>query len=73
MTQAIEFLQEYREPGRDDLYAAAQLERESSELLAQRVIAARHQGMTWDRIAESIGITRQGVIRRYRKRVEETL
>lgn len=46
---------------------AAAIRDAADELLAQRVIQARDAGMSWTKVGELLGITRQAATKRYAK------
>lgn len=39
----------------------------ADELVTQRVLQARHNGMSWTKVGELLGITRQAATKRYAK------
>ena len=39
----------------------------ANELLTQRVLHARNAGMSWEKVGELLGITRQAATKRYAK------
>lgn len=46
---------------------AETLRRAADDLLEQRVVQARNAGMTWTKVGELLGITRQAATKRYAK------
>lgn len=46
---------------------AAAVRDAADELLAQRVMQARNAGMSWTKVGELLGITRQAATKRYAK------
>lgn len=46
---------------------AAAIRDAADELLAQRVMQARDAGMSWTKVGELLGITRQAATKRYAK------
>jgi DNA invertase Pin-like site-specific DNA recombinase len=56
-------------PG-EGLAAVVALRRLADQLEASEVERAIRQGWSWSRIAESLGVTRQAVHKKYAKRVE---
>lgn len=66
---AFEYLRTYSRAS-TPLEDAAELAEAAQELLTARVVAARLKGVTWDKIGDALGITRQGAMRRYRDAAE---
>jgi hypothetical protein len=60
------------EEPRDSLAAVVALRQLADRLEASGVERALHEGWTWNRIAEALGVTRQAVHKKYAKRISAT-
>ena len=68
--RAVEYAEKFEIPGATELKEARQLQLAAAELVDQRAIEARRRGVTWEVIGETLGMTRQGALRRYGDQVK---
>ena len=69
MTEAVSDLEQAAQDDDIDaaLRAVARLRRLAEQLEADRVVAARRAGWSWQDIAERLGVTKQTVHRKYHR------